>query len=377
MTDNDYYEIVRQKLTYGPYAADKHEKTYELLKIFWNEEDIEILTHFPNIGKTISIKKLIEKTGKSKSHIKKILKNAAEKKTITRVGNKYGFIPLFPGLLEVYVWARKDTKENLKNAAKIFRYMFTNPFAFQTKEVLEKRAEGYEDMNLTPILPYEAKDRLIEINESVNVQSRVLPYETLKNVIDKNDKFAVVTCPCRLVGELSGEPCSKATSEMGCFIIGIAAQLFVELGWGRPLNREEALEYLKKTEEAGLVHNLPSNSPEILGFCNCCSCHCGLLHPTKEFGIKNVNPSNFTPIHNQERCALCKNCIKICPMEAISQQNGKIIVNYDLCLGCGVCAINCPENAIKMQKVRNKPRSVKNVKEEEKIFDRLVGGLMS
>ncbi len=375
MSETDPYEIVRQKLTLGPYSADKHEKTYELMKLFWNKEDIEILAHFPDVGQSISVKELVKITGKPKSHIKEILLKAAKKKTIAKFGAKYGLVPLFPHLLEAYFWAKQDTEENLRNAAKAFRYILKHPVAFQTKEVLKQRAKDWENLNFTTILSYEAKDRLIEINESVEVGSQVLPYEILENVINKNEKFVVVTCPCRLVGELSGDPCSKAPAEMGCIFMGIAAQLFLELGWGRPLTKEETIQYLKKTEEAGLIHNIPGGDDEILGFCNCCTCHCGILIPTKEVRVKNVNPSNFAPIHDQERCILCETCVKKCQMEAVSKHDEKIIVNNDLCLGCGVCATNCPENAIKMKKVRNRIRSIDGVEKEQQIYGNLVDGL--
>ncbi len=48
-TKLDYYEIVRQKLYMGPLAAPKIEKTYDLMKVYWNEETIKILAHFPKV----------------------------------------------------------------------------------------------------------------------------------------------------------------------------------------------------------------------------------------------------------------------------------------------------------------------------------------
>ena len=42
MSEIDYYEKVRQKLTLGPIFAPKHEKTIKIMKILWNKEEIEI-----------------------------------------------------------------------------------------------------------------------------------------------------------------------------------------------------------------------------------------------------------------------------------------------------------------------------------------------
>ncbi len=50
---------------------------------------------------------------------------------------------------------------------------------------------------------------------------------------------------------------------------------------------------------------------------------------------------------DQQKCISCNVCIKLCPYNAISENDeDKIIVNQVLCKGCGVCSATCPENAI-------------------------------
>ncbi|TFG22451.1 MAG: hydrogenase iron-sulfur subunit [Promethearchaeota archaeon] len=50
---------------------------------------------------------------------------------------------------------------------------------------------------------------------------------------------------------------------------------------------------------------------------------------------------------DQEKCISCNVCIKLCPYNAISEnEEDKIVVNQVLCKGCGVCSATCPENAI-------------------------------
>ena len=349
MTEIDYYERVRQKLSVGPVIAPKHEKIYELLKIFWDKETIKLLSFFPQIGKLISISELEEKSDLSRTEIKKLLKIAVKKKTLNKAGSRYGLEPILPGVFEAYFIAREDSEENLKNAAKIFRFLFKNLIS---PHIIQKDFELFR-----PLLPIESKDKLIEIDETIDSQSKVLPYELVEDLINKNNHFAVIPCQCRLVGELSGEPCEIATSEMGCFITGIGAQAIVNFGYGRALTKEEAIEYLKETEKAGLVH-CTSNSyggEHLIFICNCCPCHCGALRPTIKYKFHTVRPSNFEPQINPEICKRCKICLKKCPLEAISyhEDEDKMIINYDLCIGCGICATNCPQNAILMKKTRN------------------------
>ena len=121
MTEIDYYEEVRQKLTLGPLHAPKHEKTFKIMKLLWNEEEIKLLSHFPIAGETISLRNLVEQTGIPKKDLKIILNSLAEKGTISKSGNKFGLIPLAPGVFEKYFLAEKDTKENMEKIAVIFR----------------------------------------------------------------------------------------------------------------------------------------------------------------------------------------------------------------------------------------------------------------
>ncbi|MFX1450717.1 MAG: hypothetical protein ACFFCM_07745, partial [Promethearchaeota archaeon] len=251
MTEVNLYENVRQKLAIGAFNTPKHEKIIELMKIFWNEEAIKILFHFPKSGNLISIKELVEKTGIPKTEIKSILRNLVKRHTVAKIGIKYGLVPLLPGVFEGYFIARTDTKENLEKAAVLYRFLIKNlPSLTSQTEAARLLREGTGFTQ--PLLPYEAQERLIKIDETMDIEQKVISIELVKDMIDKNDKFGVLTCPCRLIGEMSGEPCEVAPAEMGCFVVGIVAEMAVQAGFARPLTKEEAIDYIKKTEEAGL-----------------------------------------------------------------------------------------------------------------------------
>jgi len=62
---------------------------------------------------------------------------------------------------------------------------------------------------------------------------------------------------------------------------------------------------------------------------------------------KEIIASGLVAQVNNELCAGCKVCIKLCPYNAISKnEEGKVVINKLLCKGCGVCGASCPENAI-------------------------------
>ena len=89
MAEIDHYDIVRQKMVLGPLYAPKHKSVMKLLKIFWNEEEIKILSKFETADKWITIKELEEKIGIPRREIKKILQKSVEIGTIDRIMNKY------------------------------------------------------------------------------------------------------------------------------------------------------------------------------------------------------------------------------------------------------------------------------------------------
>lgn len=354
MSADDVYEKIRQKLTLGPIFAPKHKKVDELLKILWNEKEAEILSHFNPCDQLTSLKELSERTGLSKNELKEILKNPLKKRTITRIGTKYTLLPLVPGIFEQYFIARRDSKENLVKVAKIYRYLFKN---FLPSIYVESDFKLFR-----PRLPLEAKEKLIEVNESFDVEQKMLSYEFIEELINNNDVFAVVPCQCRLIGELTGEPCKLASSELGCFLTGSVAQLAIK-GGAKALTKDEAIEFIKKTEKAGLVHNcVADNSAESgMVICNCCSCHCGALISAREHKKVGTVASNYNPRFINELCTKCELCLQKCPMGAIyhhfpnkeDKSDEYMYINADYCIGCGVCAVTCPNKAIRLVKVRD------------------------
>ncbi len=355
MTEIDYYDLIRQKLELGVLHAPKHKKILKLLKVFWDEDEIKLLSHFDKAGNFISKKELAEKSGIPKEEVKRILARSVKNGTIGNKGARYTLLPLIPGIFEKYFIVRKDNEENQKKAAQLFWDIIRE---IKPQVDFEKEVKSFR-----PLLPYEAKEKLIEINESLDYNSQALPYELVKEMIDQNEYFAVIPCQCRLVAELSGDPCECAPAEMGCFLAGIAARGILEMTDGaRALTKEEAIQFLKDTEKAGLVHNASFGSEESGMFiCNCCSCHCAALYPARVMHFKNTNTSNYTPKINMDLCVKCETCIKKCPSGAIyhkwpnetDSSDEKIVIREELCIGCGVCAANCPQDAIKMIKVRD------------------------
>ena len=52
---------------------------------------------------------------------------------------------------------------------------------------------------------------------------------------------------------------------------------------------------------------------------------------------------------DKEKCTGCETCIEICPVEAISVNNGKAEISNE-CVDCGSCVDECPNQAISIAK---------------------------
>ena len=46
-----------------------------------------------------------------------------------------------------------------------------------------------------------------------------------------------------------------------------------------------------------------------------------------------------------DECIACGACESECPVEAISEQDGKLVIDADKCVECGACAGVCPVGA--------------------------------
>ena len=48
---------------------------------------------------------------------------------------------------------------------------------------------------------------------------------------------------------------------------------------------------------------------------------------------------------NLDECIACGSCEAECPSEAISEKDGKYVIDAEKCVDCGACAEVCPVDA--------------------------------
>jgi len=49
---------------------------------------------------------------------------------------------------------------------------------------------------------------------------------------------------------------------------------------------------------------------------------------------------------NSDVCVNCGACEPVCPVQAISEADGKRVISAEQCIDCGACAGTCPVSAI-------------------------------
>jgi Pyruvate/2-oxoacid:ferredoxin oxidoreductase delta subunit len=199
--------------------------------------------------------------------------------------------------------------------------------------------------------------RVIPINKSVTVTHEVMSYEDAEKLIAAQQTISVSPCICRQEQGVKDIPCKKPAET--CLQFGDIAEFFIHKGAGRRISQKEALDVVDMANEHGLVLQ-PSNSKEAAFICCCCSCCCAVLKNIK----RSPQPASIvmTPYIariQEDQCRVCENCIDRCPMEAISNEYGKMFIQSDRCIGCGLCVSKCPTYAVQL--FRKSTKDQKNV----------------
>lgn len=202
------------------------------------------------------------------------------------------------------------------------------------------------------------KDRItfIPVNESVPAHEHVaLPSEIVRHFISRSEHIWIKDkCVCR-----AAEGCDNYPAELGCIYLGSAVMKF-NPDLGREATVGEALQHLRRCEDAGLVHMIGLNRMDslmlncapadtLMTICNCCECCCffrilpDLNQPIKE-KIKGLSCVEVTV---EEGCTGCGACTGSCFTRAITVTNGRARIN-DNCIGCGKCVRACCSGSIRL-----------------------------
>jgi NAD-dependent dihydropyrimidine dehydrogenase PreA subunit len=184
----------------------------------------------------------------------------------------------------------------------------------------------------------------IPTNIKISGKQRILDLSEMEKLLRSAHKIAQQECDCRKRMKNCIDPMN------GCLELNDYADKAIECG-AKEISVEEALEALKATYDAGLVHMayVFTEDEEPRYICSCCKCCCHSLSAALKFGYSDhLFYSNKISAQDEETCNDCGACIDRCHFEARTMINDKLIYDPEKCSGCGLCLKDCPTGAIKM-----------------------------
>ena len=185
---------------------------------------------------------------------------------------------------------------------------------------------------------------------------QVLDHERASEAIRTATHRGVGLCYCRHKMQHLGRNCGAPLDI--CLTLNGTAQSLTRHGYARSIDASEGLDLLQQARDQHLVQfgENVRQSPSFI--CNCCGCCCEAMIAARTFGLLNpVQTTNFLPMVDAARCTGCGNCLRACPVAAMSLVAGdalrpgikKALVHEDLCLGCGVCVGSCARNGLSLR----------------------------
>jgi ferredoxin len=185
----------------------------------------------------------------------------------------------------------------------------------------------------------------IPVDISIRSKQRILDLSELEKILKSATAISQAECGCR-------EKVGNCIDPMdGCLGVNDLAIEMIEEGDAKQITVEEALEAMKRTYEAGLVHMayVFEGKDKVEYICSCCRCCCHSLSAAIRFGYEDhVFSSNYLAEQNEGKCKSCGTCVERCQFEARALIDGDLEFSQDKCFGCGLCVRTCPEEAISL-----------------------------
>jgi len=194
----------------------------------------------------------------------------------------------------------------------------------------------------------------VPVNVAIKSEHRVLDLTRMEEILRNARRIALLDCGCRTNYHNCEAPLET------CVNLDHHADEAIAQGSNnaREATLEEALEALRASHEAGLVHLAyimeGEDSPGLI--CSCCPCCCHTLAGLLRFGLApHILKSDQISETDVGACTACGVCEERCPFGARRMSDGELLYYEKQCFGCGLCVSTCPIGAIRLvEKNRNR-----------------------
>jgi ferredoxin len=336
MEEQNVYQRLADHLSKVGMGYPIRETLLEILRENFNPSEAEIALALPTgviPFATVGVSEIGARVPMSPEELESALDRLAEKGLLyvgpTSTGEKgYALLQVGFGFPQTFFWKGEDTPHARQMARLVAKYF--------NREVT---AEAYASQG--------KQYRYIPVGKAIKPDLQaVFPVQLMEQVITQARRIAVAHCPCRVSYRLLGRGCEHPTEV--CLKFDELADFVIGKGLARELTKEEALDVIRVSEEAGLVHFVDNAEGEIKHNCNCCGCACWNVGNIRRRKIPRdaIMATYFMRETESEECSGCGECATICPVEAVQMKDGVPIIDQDWCIGCGVCATVCPTEAV-------------------------------
>jgi len=209
-----------------------------------------------------------------------------------------------------------------------------------------KEARFYSEKQLQEIADDIDRAITIPVNSMIDMDHRVFDLSEVEKILRKAKRITVQDCGCKTENGNCDAPREVC--------IGLDEEADYTLEQGilnvREIEIDEALDVLRRSHEAGLVHMAyvfkDKDGPGLI--CSCCSCCCHTLGGLLRYGIHTKVLSSKLIALDDEKCIDCGKCVSRCVFKARWLNQNKLVYDESKCMGCGLCVSTCPTEAVSM-----------------------------
>jgi Pyruvate/2-oxoacid:ferredoxin oxidoreductase delta subunit len=319
------------ELAFG-YGATENGAEFALLERFFTPEDAKHVLEM-EVDKFFTPGEYAQVSGMPEEEAERVLDDLSMRGLIYRKrgqGDKktYRVVPIAHGVIEFNV---DEVVRDLEEG----KAQWLEQNGKHTNEVWGKQWFGSTE------IPF---FRSVPVNTEVVSKGEVLPGDDAQAIIRSKKIFAVSKCLCRIETAAAGgfdDPRKEV-----CLAFDDMAQFYIDVGIGRRITMEEAIDIVEESIRLGLcIHVANSKESEVM--CSCNVDRCGLLQMTKAFGgAATAHVSHYRIAVDENKCRACGVCVEKCPTECCYINEKKISAcEAERCIGCGQCVIHCPSKA--------------------------------
>ncbi|MFX1277945.1 MAG: 4Fe-4S binding protein [Promethearchaeota archaeon] len=333
---------IAKKLIRKPHSVPTDENdeptiTYiEYLSLMYTPEIAQLIQILPVFPEGINITQFAQEVKIDKEELIEKLRDVSRRRFVIARGTMYSLPNAFMMYDIPFIVKENYEGPDAKKFADLSRKFYIEDKYYQKWETSWKG---------TPYM------RVLTVSEEIDPEHEIVPLEEAYSIIEKNNYFAIIPCPCRLRAGISGvRECTDKYPLNNCLQIGLAAGFIANEPDKQIISKEEAKALMRESAELGLVLTTDNTAKITSVICSCCECCCGILRGLTKFdNPRAIAKANYISTIEKDACTACETCLDRCKFNAITV-NDVANVNPDKCIGCGLCAVTCPSDAITMKR---------------------------